>query len=234
MITTFVRIANSLLSSSLLWSGFLVSGMRPSVRISSCALQIRSEDQDVSPQRAEGKATASQLNFEVASIRPSNPDGKATSNVSLTPGRSFVPINGTFRTTNQPLFVYILFAYKVQVSEAWDLLQHLPKWVVSDKYDIEARTEEPNPTKDQLREMMRALLKDRFKLQSHRETVQREVLALQMRRSKLGPLLQRHFSDDACSVQGATSSQHTSVMSVPITSLLSLHASHPLREETVQ
>ena len=69
----------------------------------------------------------------------------------------------------------------------------------TDRYDIQARAT-GNPTKDQYRLMMQALLADRFKLAIHYETKQIPVFALVLDKpGKLGPQLQPHPSDAPCS-----------------------------------
>ncbi len=75
----------------------------------------------------------------------------------------------------------------------------LPKWANSDRYDIQARAS-GNPTKDQFRLMMQALLADRFKLAIHYEIQQLPVFALVLDKpGKLGPKIQPHPSDAPCS-----------------------------------
>jgi uncharacterized protein (TIGR03435 family) len=63
-----------------------------------------------------------------------------------------------------PLATYIEFAYKIQPTrEQFEArYAHLPKRVQMDNYDIHARAAEQNPTKDEMRLMMQALLKERF------------------------------------------------------------------------
>jgi uncharacterized protein (TIGR03435 family) len=69
------------------------------------------------------------------------------------------------------------------------------------RFDIEAKSEIPNPTKDQMRLMMQSLLAERFKLVLHTETRQLPVLALVLAKpGKLGPQLRPHpAGDDTCS-----------------------------------
>ncbi|SPE42942.1 conserved hypothetical protein [Candidatus Sulfopaludibacter sp. SbA3] len=45
-----------------------------------------------------------------------------------------------------------------------------PAWCDEDKFDIEAKTENVDATRDQIRPMLEALLVERFKLAAHRET----------------------------------------------------------------
>ena len=67
-----------------------------------------------------------------------------------------------------PLQVHIEFAYKMMPSreQTETMLAHLPKWVTTDRFIIQAKAE-GNPTKDQMRLMMQSLLADRFKLAVH-------------------------------------------------------------------
>lgn len=160
-------------------------------------------------------------NFAVASVKQNKSDEKASSNVPLTVGRSFVPTGGTFHARNEPLFVYILFAYKVHVNEAWNLLNRLPKWAVADRFDIEAKTEEHDPSKDQIRSMMQSLLEERFSLLSHREDRESAVLGLRLAKpGKLGPQLKHHASNLPCSDHTDASSHPLSVTTLPIRELL--------------
>jgi uncharacterized protein (TIGR03435 family) len=53
-----------------------------------------------------------------------------------------------------------------------------PKWVDSDRFDIEARATDPKTGYIQLRLMMQSLLEDRFRLKLHRETRQSSVYLL--------------------------------------------------------
>jgi uncharacterized protein (TIGR03435 family) len=74
---------------------------------------------------------------------------------------------------------------------------HVPKWVTTDRFDIEARSENADATKDQMRMMMRSLLKDRFGFVAHSETQQLPVFALVVAKpGKLGPTLRPHKEDD--------------------------------------
>jgi uncharacterized protein (TIGR03435 family) len=69
----------------------------------------------------------------------------------------------------------------------WDIsISGRPDWMDSDAYAIEAKAESPS-TSQQLREMVRTLLADRFKLQFHRETRQADGFVLVV--AKNGPKL---------------------------------------------
>jgi uncharacterized protein (TIGR03435 family) len=135
--------------------------------------------------------------FDVASVRESKPNAASSMNFPLSGGDRYTPNGGLFLTTNLPLIVYILFAYKIEESYEMRALQaQLPPWAISTGYDIRARTENLNPTKDQMRQMMRTLLSDRFQLTTHYETKELPVFALvPVRAGKTGPKLRQHAKD---------------------------------------
>jgi len=150
-----------------------------------------------------GTAAAQQakLKFDVASVKQNKPDSNAkpTSNVLLTQGKAYSPNGGVLSATNQSLFIYILFAYKVSLTEAWDQFKQLPQWARTETFDIHAKTDIPNPTKDQMRQMMQSLLEDRFKLATRRETRPVSIFALTLAKpGTLGPQLKPHATDSPC------------------------------------
>jgi uncharacterized protein (TIGR03435 family) len=143
------------------------------------------------------------MEFEVASVKQDSvPPSDATrnSNVSLNSQDTFAPTGGLFSATNFPLYAYMAFAYKLSgENQAQSLLSQLPKWAMTERFDIQAKGA-GNPTKDQFRLMMQALLADRFKLAIHLETKQLPVMALLLDKTgKLGPKIQPHPSDVPCS-----------------------------------
>ena len=155
------------------------------------------------------------VEFEVASVRQNKSDDKATSGFSLDSGNVystvsredvFIPSGGYFSATNQPLWRYIVFAYKLTGTQELalrfnffaGLTSSVPGWVNTERYDIKGRVE-GNPTKDQVRQMMQSLLADRFKLVVHRETRQVPVLALELvKPGVMGPQLRPHVADEPC------------------------------------
>lgn len=152
-------------------------------------------------------AAGGHMEFEVASVKQdmAEPSGETVrSNVPLGPMDSFVPTGGLLQSVNFPLINYIVFAYKPTSTQVVSLQSQLPKWALTNRYDIEAHAP-GNPTKDQLRLMMQALLRDRFKLAIHFETKQQPVLGLTMEKpGKLGPNIQLHPADGPpCSTAGA-------------------------------
>jgi uncharacterized protein (TIGR03435 family) len=140
------------------------------------------------------------VGFEVASVKQNKADfgSNLSENVSLNAGDDFTRTGGLFRATNIPLHWYIRFAYKLETMEFGEISDELPRWAVIDRYDIEARAA-GDPTKDQYRLMMQALLADRFKLAVHFETKQMPVWGLVLDKpGKLGPKLRKHLDSVAC------------------------------------
>lgn len=84
-----------------------------------------------------------------------------------------------FTATNIPARALITYAYRVQDF----LLEGVPDWVANDRWDISARAEgnfqaTTTDEADPRREMVRALLVDRFKLSIHRDMRERAIYAL--------------------------------------------------------
>jgi len=140
--------------------------------------------------------------FDVVSVKQNTAapsPSTISSNVPLGPQDLYAPTGGLLSATNWPLLQYMVFAYKLTPKQVQDVMSQLPKWANTDRYDIQARVE-GNPTKDQFRLMMQALLADRFKLAIHYETRQLPVFALVLDRpGKLGPQLRPHPEDSPCS-----------------------------------
>ncbi len=137
--------------------------------------------------------------FEVATIKPAEPGKHIEQNVGLNIDDEPIPPGGRFRVQGT-LPSLIDFAYKIISTrkERNAMLVHLPKWVASDNFVIEARAE-GNPTKDQMRLMMQSLLANRFKLALHFETQEMPVLALVLDKPKrIGPRLRPHADGLPC------------------------------------
>jgi uncharacterized protein (TIGR03435 family) len=153
------------------------------------------ESQAQSPSAAGHK-----LQFEVASVTQNNSDNKPTSNFPLDRSNVYSPTGGVFSATNQSFLTYLIFAYKVNISEfRAGLMRSLPKWAITDKFDINARAESQNPTKDEMRLMLQSLLEERFQLQVHREQRQVPIFGLYLVKSgKTGPQLKPHDPNSSC------------------------------------
>jgi uncharacterized protein (TIGR03435 family) len=125
---------------------------------------------------------ASSPAFVVATIKPSDPNrAEDDGHIGLSPG-------GSFDAKSQSLKELIEF---VQDFGYYDVDQRIvggPKWIVSAKFDIEAKCDEETarafrkmPLRQQLRveqNMVQALLADRFKLRTHHEMRRLAVYAL--------------------------------------------------------
>jgi uncharacterized protein (TIGR03435 family) len=132
--------------------------------------------------------------FEVASVKPNTSNAPANSRFPMGPGDAYAP-GSLFSAKNQPLIVYLRFAFKL----GQGALLGLPGWVYNDRFDIEARAQ-GNPTKDQMRLMMQSLLADRFKLITHTEKQTKPVFQLVVAKAgKTGPQLQAHSEKESCS-----------------------------------
>jgi uncharacterized protein (TIGR03435 family) len=150
------------------------------------------------------------LAFDVASVKLSKSNIPQYSNFPLGPGEVYIPNGGFFKATNMPLATYVFFAYKIKGNQMQSLLPQLPAWATADRFDIEARAE-GNPSKDDMRLMMRSLLADRFKLAIHNETRQVPVLALVLLKpGKMGPSLRQHTDDSPCPTRAPSQSEQAS------------------------
>jgi bla regulator protein BlaR1 len=123
------------------------------------------------------------LKFEIASIRTSDPSIRV-SNVLLDPGEGL-------RITNVPLRKIITYAYDIRDFQ----LAGGPGWMDVERYDITAKAStgslsavEANAETDKdrrarvsrVRERLRSLLAERFRLAVHLEEKERSILALRI------------------------------------------------------
>ncbi len=143
-------------------------------------------------------AASAQPAFDVASVKLNKSNQPPTFNFPLGPGDTYVANGGYLSATNFPLGTYIAFAYKVLGNQMQSLTDQLPGWVMTDRFDIQARAE-GNPGKDQMRLMMRSLLADRFKLAIHTETRELPVFAFVLAKpGTTGPQLRPHSANAEC------------------------------------
>ena len=136
--------------------------------------------------------------FAVASVHEDTGPFKRPS-FPLSSDDSFREPNGRFHA-DFALPNYIQFAYKIWLTdeERRAMLAKLPRWLETDRFDIEA-TAPLHATKDQYRLMMQALLSDRFGLRLHFEKRELPVLAMVLaKRGTLGAKLIPHEQGQAC------------------------------------
>lgn len=168
------------------------------------------------PAQVWEKEAGGTASFEVASVKqnllPPSLDNPIHSNIDLgfavlDTARMAKPVSasgGLFSATNYGLWEYISFAYKLWPYEQRKLQSDLPVWAMKNRYDIEARAS-GNPTKDQYRLMLQALLADRFKLVVHFDTKEMPAFALVLDKpGKLGPHLRPHDTAVPCNPITAT------------------------------
>jgi uncharacterized protein (TIGR03435 family) len=149
------------------------------------------------------RAQEGKLAFDVASVKPSK-EAFVPLNFSIDSSDDYVPTNGRL-TANETLAEYIEFAYKVWGNEVQSReFSRLAKWVNTDRYTIEAQAT-GNPTKDQMRLMVQALLADRFHLTAHFETREVPVFELRLAKpGKPGPKLISHADGPPCDKTGTS------------------------------
>ena len=145
-------------------------------------------------------AAGGHMEFEVASVRPAGPGARFRTNVGLNIEDEPIPIGGRLSATAS-LGGYIALAYKfLPIGPQSDaVFGHLPKWVTTDLFTIEAKAPLVNPSKDQMRLMMQSLLADRFKLAIHFETHDVPAMALVLiKPGKFGFRLRPHSQGPPC------------------------------------
>ncbi|MDP9050314.1 MAG: TIGR03435 family protein [Acidobacteriota bacterium] len=147
-----------------------------------------------SAQQAAGK-----LEFDVASVRQNKAEGKPGSNIPLGPQNIYGPSGGVVSAKDFTLLYYMTFAYKLTDYQQEELRSKAPGWVLNDRFNIEARTDDRDVTKDELRRMMQSLLADRFKLAVHYEPRTVSVYALKLVKPGVtGAKLKAHPSNAVC------------------------------------
>jgi uncharacterized protein (TIGR03435 family) len=111
--------------------------------------------------------------FDVASIRPQAPDDHLF----------FVrpPTRGQFTANGTVAKLLVMLAYDVQESQ----IANGPSWFETEKWDIQAKSENDQHSVAETRLMLQHLLADRFGLRLHRSTEQRPVYVLTV--NKGGP-----------------------------------------------
>ena len=166
---------------------------RKSCLVAACCLAAFAQQGAPPPVQAPDWQTAAggTRAFDVASVKL-DPGPFRPPNFPLDPGDAYRPVGGRF-SADFPLSTYIAFAYKLSLSsdQRQAMLTHLPDWLATDRYAIDARAE-GNPTKDQMRLMMQSLLAERFKFAAHFETRVFSALALALvKPGTTGPKLRR-------------------------------------------
>lgn len=157
-------------------------------------------------------AAGETMSFEVASIRLGDPGRFIYPTIDLSVEDTPIPPGGGFKA-DFSLPVYIEFAYKIMLTPKQEqaMVAHLPKWVGTEPFVIEAKAPTADATKDQMRLMVQSLLADRFKLAVHFEIQEQPASALVLDRPrKLGPRLLPHAEGLPCDAKWSAPPDRTS------------------------
>ena len=139
--------------------------------------------------------------FDVASVRVSSRKFVIIGSDFLDPVSNKPPPPGGLFSWNVQIGWLIDFAYDLGgIPVRAEARSGLPKPMQGEWYAIEARAE-GNPTRDDVREMVRSLLAERFQFTGHMEKRQGEVYALEVAKSGLG--LKPHTEGAPCTLPAA-------------------------------
>ncbi|HEY4358348.1 MAG TPA: TIGR03435 family protein [Acidobacteriaceae bacterium] len=149
---------------------------------------------------ARSQAQKAPLSFEAASVRAAADGAQPGGFDFMRPGIQTVP-HGLLNMT-APVLLYIVFAYDIkELSDVSGTLDKLPDWTKSRLFTIAARPE-GQPTIDQLREMMRTLLAERFALKLHEVQKDGPLYRLVLiKPGVLGPKINPHPAGETCVTQ---------------------------------
>jgi uncharacterized protein (TIGR03435 family) len=147
---------------------------------------------------AQGPQSTDRPTFEVASIKPNN-SGESRNGADAAP-------SGRVTVTNMTLYNLVRNAFELQAHELVSG-ERMPSWIASQRWDIVAQgppLKDPS-SRQLLRQMLRNLLVDRFKLNARRETREVPVYALVYARSdrQLGPQIRPSALDCAAQIAAA-------------------------------
>ncbi len=148
--------------------------------------------------------------FEVASIRPQAPNDRGF----------FVrpPNRGQFTANGAVAKLLVMLAYDVQDSQ----IDGGPDWFATEKWDIQAKSNNDQHNVDETRLMLQHLLADRFSLRLHRSIAQIPVYALTV--GKGGPKFKPseaattnlEVGSNSIFMQGATITRLTAVLATAL------------------
>jgi uncharacterized protein (TIGR03435 family) len=136
-------------------------------------------------------ARPAEVRFEVASVKPTKfstgvMGGCHGRDAHFRPGDAVatVPVGRCVITAGRLTHIMAI-AYKIDVNK----IGGRPDWEGPSRFDVEAKAENPSATQEELLEMLRNLLSDRFKLKAAYQTKQESGYALVI--AKNGPKLKQ-------------------------------------------
>jgi uncharacterized protein (TIGR03435 family) len=146
------------------------------------------------PTSATASPGSGDKTFEAASVRP-GPKYIANGWDFLDPVNKEAPKGGLF-SWNAPVGNMIAFAYDLRSQQVKSAMwKELPKWAQDEWYTVEARAD-GTPSREDVRQMVRSLLEERFKLAVHSGTHEGQVNALTVVKPGVG--LKPHADGAAC------------------------------------
>src|SRR6202012_5119388 len=93
---------------------------------------------------------APKMEFDVASVKQNKSDARPVMSFPAGPEDAAIPSGGLFSASGVTLYQYIALAYDLKIYDYQLLKSRLPDWVLTDKFEIQARAA-GSPTKAQLR-----------------------------------------------------------------------------------
>lgn len=165
-------------------------------------LQIQSAVAQVSV----ASTSAPKLAFDAASVRASTQNLSIKGADFLNPAGDAAHPQGGLFSWNVQLPWLINFAYDVRSSQTRrQAREALPKWAQESWFAVDARAE-GNPSRDDVRQMVLSLLKDRFQFAAHVEKRDGERYALVLVKPGLG--LKPHPKDTPCTLSSSQLDSH--------------------------
>lgn len=155
-----------------------------------------------SPDHPSSQADTPQR-FEVASIKPCKADalpptsgaggrGGGPGNAATSPGRAHwacVSVDQLIQTAHAGPDMRLMNSLTRQRPDDPQIVRNAPRWVYSEKFEVEAKAPGEATRATMIGPMLRALLEDRFALKTHRATEERSMYALTI--AKSGVKIQR-------------------------------------------
>ena len=132
---------------------------------------------------AQTSAPSHSLKFEVATLKP-NTTGDNRGIIKPAQGGQ------RYEATNLAARFYIMTAYRLKGEQ----IVGGPAWIDSDRFDMQGKAEKPS-TNDELHEMLKSLLEERFQLKFHWDNKEMPIYALTV--DKGGPKIEQHQATNA-------------------------------------